>query len=148
MLLFPQMNHHFIHTAVCTKHLWVQLHKRRVIGQLSDQVKTFKHIINVLFLLAAYLYFLQKNYTMIHSFLEIGSGWISAMVTSENEYNLLVEHQNRFEQNQKYWIGGSTRAKGNIMFSYYLPYEKGAGEMGINICVLIPLQIQTVFNNT
>ena len=53
------------------------------------------------------------------------------MVTSETEYDFLVEHQNGFNNYQKYWIGGSTRAKGNIMFSYYLPYEKGAGERGI-----------------
>ena len=69
------------------------------------------------------------------------------MVTTETEYHFLVEHQKGLNNNQKYWIGGSTRAKGNIMFSYYFPYEKGAGEMGINVSVLMPLQIQTVFNN-
>ena len=82
---------------------------------------------------------------MIQSFLEIGSGWIPAMVTSETEYHFLVEHQKGLNNSQSYWIGGSTRAQGNIMFSYYLPYEKGTGEMGINISVLVPLKVYTLY---
>ena len=76
-----------------------------------------------------YLILYWKTVKTIRPISEIGSGWIPAILTSKAEYDFLVGHQKELNKYKNYWIGGSSRAKGNIPFSYYLSYDKGSGEM-------------------
>ena len=76
-----------------------------------------------------YHIFYWKTVKTIQPISEIGSGWIPAILTSKAEYDFLVGHQKELNKYKNYWIGGSSRVKGNIPFSYYLSYDKGSGEM-------------------
>ena len=64
---------------------------------------------------------------IITLFTEIGPGWIPAIINSEIEHALILEKQKILNNNQSYWIAGSTRTIGDIDYVHYRPYEAGAG---------------------
>ena len=50
------------------------------------------------------------------------------MINSKTEYEFLVAKHKELNNNQSFWVSGTTRTTGDIGFSNYLPYEIGTGE--------------------
>ena len=66
---------------------------------------------------------------MTKLFSEIGPGWIPAIITSEEEYEFIMEKQKDLTNAKSFWTGGATRTIGKIEYTHYLPYQIGAGEI-------------------
>ena len=63
-----------------------------------------------------------------NQFLEIGPGWIQAILSSQDELSFIIEKQRGLSNNRSYWIAGSTRYGGEIDYFHYLQYTIGPGK--------------------
>ena len=61
-------------------------------------------------------------------FLEIGLGWMPAIMNSEEERDFIKESHRLLSDVRTYWIGGSVPSSVPLNFSTYVPRPPEAGQ--------------------
>ena len=97
---------------------------------LSQQV-TYVYVPMWYFSLIASYAIVNRFFSIVITLLEIGSGWIPALLNNEAEHAFVVKSQRVLSNNLSYWIGGSAITTGDIDFFHYFLYQTNPGEINL-----------------
>ena len=85
-----------------------------------------------------------NDYLKMCNWLEMGSGWIPAVINNRMEMNFIKQGQRGFSDSRSYWIGGKTNTNPGDFFEYsaYIPEIFSSNEFdysnntGMLLCTL------------